>query len=254
MTSYVVAIPSYKRADVVATKTLKTLSDGGVSPKNIYIFVANEAERKDYEAKVPKELYGKIVVGKIGINAQRRFIVSYFPENQQIVSIDDDVEGLFKLKTAEKLEQIKNVDKFYKDAFATLKKEKLFIWGIYPVRNPFFMKDTVTTSLKFIIGTMYGFINRKVKELEPSKQTIEKEDYELSILYYKKDGGVLRYNNVTIKTKFHAKGGLGEESGRFEANKQSAEFLKSKYPDMITIFNRKNGMTEVRLARMQRVA
>ena len=253
MTSYVVAIPSYKRSDVIATKTLKTLSDGGVNPKIVHIFVANDAERKDYEANVPKELYGKIVVGKIGINAQRRFILKYFPENQQIVSIDDDVEGLYKLKTAEKLDQIKNVDKFYKDAFATLKKEKLFIWGIYPVRNPFFMKDTVTTGLKFIIGTMYGFINRKLKELEPSSQTIEKEDYELSMLYYKKDGGVLRYNNVTIKTKFHAKGGLGEESGRFEANKKSAEFLKSKYPDMITIFNRKNGMTEVRLARMARV-
>jgi hypothetical protein len=262
---YVVAIPSYNRPNEIVKKTLKTLRDGRVNKNSIYIFVADDNERKKYEDIVPKELYGKIVVGKLGIANQRIFIKHYFKENQQVVSIDDDVEALFKMtgkptdpggvspRNSEpaKLIKITNVDKFFKDAFDRLKKEKLFIWGIYPVRNPFFMKNNVTTGLKFIIGALYGFIVRKTTELEPSTNAEGKEDYEQSILYYKKDGGVLRYNNVTIKTKFLAKGGLGQD--RFEMNKKAAEYLKKTYPELVTIFNRKNGMTEIKLANIKQV-
>lgn len=248
---YVVAIPSYNRPNEIVKKTLTTLKDGGVNKNAIYIFVANENEFKKYEEIVPKELYGKIVVGKLGIANQRIFIKHYFKENQHVVSIDDDVEALFKMTNSEpaKLIKITNVDKFFKDAFDRLLKEKLFIWGIYPVNNAFFMQNKVTTGLKFIIGALYGFIVRKSPELEPSIHAEGKEDYEQSILYYKKDGGVLRYNNVTIKTKFLAKGGLGED--RFAMNKKAAEYLKKTYPELVTIFHRKNGMTEIRLANLK---
>ena len=111
------------------------------------------------------------------------------------------------------------------------------------------MKDKVTTDLKFIIGTMYGFINRHDSSLQPSSDIKEKEDYETSILYYLKDGGVVRYNNVTIKTKFHAEGGLGKTEGRFADNKKAAEYLAKKYPDLVSVFHRGNGMSEVRLRR-----
>ena len=250
---YVVAIPSYNRPNEILAKTLKTLKTGHVNKNSIYIFVANNDERKKYEEVVSKDLYGKIVVGKLGIANQRIFIKHYFNNNQQVVSIDDDVEALYKMTNAEpaKLIKITNVDKFFKDAFDRLKKEKLFIWGIYPVRNPFFMQNTVSTGLKFIIGALYGFIVRKTSELEPSINAEGKEDYEQSILYYKKDGGVLRYNNVTIKTKFLAKGGLGAD--RFEMNKKAAEYLQKTYPDLVTIFHRKNGMTEIKLARAERM-
>ena len=257
--SYVVAIPSYNRPNEIVAKTLKTLKNGGVNKNSIYIFMANENERKKYEEIVPKELYGKLVVGKLGIANQRIFIKNYFKENQHVVSIDDDVEALFRgvpspndgRNCITKLSPITNVDKFFKDAFERLKKEKLFIWGIYPVRNPFFMQNTVTTGLKFIIGALYGFIVRKsTPELEPSIHAEGKEDYEQSILYYKKDGGVLRYNNVTIKTKFLAKGGLGQD--RFAMNKKAAEYMKKTYPDLVTIFYRKNGMTEIKLANIKR--
>jgi hypothetical protein len=250
---YVVAIPSYHREEVLPLKTLKTLVEGKVDPKCIHIFVANESEKKKYEKAVPSEMYGAIIVGKPGISKQRRFIIQYFPEKTPIVSIDDDVEGVFQL-SGEKLAKIGNLDKFYETAFSRLEKEKLFVWGIYPVHNPFFMKPTVTTDLKFILGTMYGFINRHDAKLKPSLQCKEKEDVEMSLLYYLKDGGVLRFNQTTVKTKFHAKGGLGEESEeRFKNNQDSADYLAKKYPDLVTIFHRKNGMAEIRMARKPRM-
>jgi hypothetical protein len=249
MSEYVIAIPSYKRQDIIITKSLKTLKDGGVPASKIHIFVANKEERDAYEKTVPKELYGKLVVGLKGITEQRGFIIDYFPENQYIVSIDDDVEQMEKMNGPTKLVKVKNLDRFFKQAYTDMKKHDLYIWGIYPVRNPFFMKPKVTTDLKFIIGTMYGFINRHDKSIQPSKKIKEKEDVEQSILYYLKDGGVLRYNNMTIKTKFHSEGGLGKKDDRFDNNKVAAAYLVKTYPELVTVFHRKTGMAEVRLAR-----
>ena len=248
MSSYVVAIPTYKRVNEVINKTLTTLLDGNVSNNKIYLFVANKEEEKIYEDTVPKYMYHKIIVGEKGIRNQRKFISKYFPENQYIVSMDDDVEELLMMKTSEKLVKIQNLDGFFKNAYKELKKEHLFIWGIYPVRNPFFMKKTITTDLRFIIGVLFGYINRHNEKLYPSIESETKEDYEQSILYYKMDGGVIRYNYITPKTKFNAPGGLGTD--RFERNKHAAEYLKKTYPDIITQFHRKNGTPEVKLKKL----
>lgn len=250
--SYVVAIPSYDRPEAIVEKSLKTLSEGGVPKSLVHIFVANKAEEKRYKNAVPKNMYGKIVVGKIGITEQRKFIIQHYPENQAIVSIDDDVEGLYKKVSDKELKKITDVHTFFTDAFSTLKQENLYIWGIYPVHNPFFMKNKTTTDLKFIIGTLYGFINRKTKTIQPSSKIKEKEDYEQSIKYFIKDGGVVRFNDVTIKAKKHAPGGLGVTEGRLEANRVAADYLEKNYPGYVSVFHRANGMTEVRMARIKR--
>ena len=250
--SYVVAIPSYDRPEGIIEKSLKTLSDGGVPRSLVHIFVANKAEEKRYKNSIPKHMYGKIVVGKIGITEQRKFIIKHYPEKQSIVSIDDDVEGVFQKVSDKELKKILDVHKFFINAFQTLKKENLYIWGIYPVFNPFFMKNKTTTDLKFIIGTLYGFINRKTNTIQPSSKIKEKEDYEQSIKYFIKDGGVVRFNDVTIKAKKHAPGGLGVTEGRLDANRVAAEYLEENYPGYVSVFHRDNGMHEVRMSRIKR--
>lgn len=250
MSNYVVAIPSYDRADEIISKTLNTLHEGGVSKNKIYIFVANKQQEKVYEETVPKNLYHKIIVGKKGIANQRVFISKCFPDGQYIISMDDDVEEMQIMKNKDKLVKMHDLDKFFKDAYKELKKEKLYIWGIYPVRNPFFMKKTISDHLRFIIGVTFGYINRHDSKLYPSLKLKTKEDYEQSIMFYKKDGGVLRFNYISPKTKFNAEGGLGKD--RFERNKNAAEYLKKKYPDIITIFHRANGMTEVKFNNKER--
>ena len=226
MSNYVVAIPSYDREDELISKTLNTLHEGGVSKNKIYIFVANKQQEKVYEETVPKNLYHKIIVGKKGIANQRVFISKYFPDGQYIISMDDDVEEMQIMKNKDKLVKMRDLDKFFKDAYKELKKEKLYIWGIYPVRNPFFMKKTISDHLRFIIGVTFGYINRHDSKLYPSLKLKTKEDYEQSIMFYKKDGGVLRFNYISPKTKFNAEGGLGKD--RFERNKNAAEYLKKK--------------------------
>lgn len=249
-----IAIPSYNRSDVIEKKTLTTLLDGGIKPSQIYIFVANEKEKQLYE-HIPASKYNKIVVGKLGITNQRNFIKHYFKQGDHVVSIDDDIEGIYKLqghkvtqnkvtqKVTQKLTKVKDVAAFFQSAFDTLKKENKYLWGIYPVNNPYFMNKTVSKKLSFIIGALHGYIVRDTPDLTAEV----KEDYEQSILHYLKDGGVIRFNNITIKTKFLAPGGVGKD--RFQANKKSANYLQKKYPQLVNIFHRKNGMAEIRFTR-----
>jgi len=235
---YVIAIPSYNRPTEILKKTLKTLNDGGVEKERIFIFVADEEQ-----AEIYKPTMCKIVVGVIGIANQRVFISNYFPIGQYIVSLDDDVEELQTLQDG-KLVKLTDLHDFFTTSYEILVRENLFIWGIYPVRNAFFMKSGVMTkSLKFLLGVCYGYINRNLKELYPTAEG--KEDIEQTILYYKMDGGVIRFNHIAVKTKFNAVGGLGKD--RFEMNEKASKLLKEKYPSVVSIFHRKNGMSEVRL-------
>ena len=258
--SYVIAIPTYNRQDVVFKKTISTLLNGGVSKSKIYIFVANKEQEALYR-EVPKSAYHKIVVGEKGIANQRKFIANYFPKGQYVISLDDDVEEFQILKstknrttqknhtrrnkTNDKLVKMTNVHQFFMDAYKTMKREGLYIWGVYPVRNAFFMYPKYTTDLRFIIGVTFGFISRHDSTLEPSIKSETKEDYEQTILYYKKDGGVIRFNNVVPKTKFNAPGGLGTD--RFERNKHAAEYLVKTYPDLVKRNDRSDGTPEVKL-------
>lgn len=249
MVNYVVAIPTYNRYDVLEKKTLKTLMDGGVNKNKIYLFVANKEQFKLYEENISISMYKEIVIGKKGIANQRNFISNYFKKGQYVISMDDDVEQLEILRD-KKLAKLTKLDDFFINAYNKLKKEGLYIWGIYPVRNAFFMYKEITTDLRFLIGVTFGFITRHETSLKPSIHSETKEDYEQTILYFNMDGGVLRFNYITAKTKFNAEGGLGTD--RFDRNKSAAQYLKKKYPDIITVFQRENDTYEVKLKKLPR--
>ena len=250
--SYVVAIPSYNRSHNITEKVLTALQNGNVSPKKVYIFVANKEQEEIYKQAVPSNMYNKMVVGVLGITNQRNFISDYFPEGQYVVSLDDDISSLQTIRGG-KFVHIHDLDKFFKDAYKILKQQKLYIWGVYPTKSLMYMYNTISFDLKFISGFTFGYINRHLKELELSSKIKCKEDVEQSILYYLMDGGVVRFNNVTPNQSQPRVGGLGKGS-RHKINEDAAEYLLKKYPDLVTIFHRKNGLAELRLARRPRIA
>ena len=110
---YYVAIPSYKRENVLVKKTLPTLLNGKIKATHIYIFVANAQEKRIYEKTIPKEMYNKIVIGKKGIANQRIFIRNYFAEGSYVISIDDDIEAVMKFVNDKKLKQLNDLDTFF---------------------------------------------------------------------------------------------------------------------------------------------
>ena len=95
---YRVAIPSYKRAEILKNKTLKVLSESNVPSEKIDVFVADEKEKELYEKTLEPGTYSKIIVGQKGMRAIRNFIQDYYPEGQRIVNLDDDVEKIQIMK------------------------------------------------------------------------------------------------------------------------------------------------------------
>jgi len=242
---YVVAIPTYKRYNEITTKTLPTLKRGKVDKKRIYVFVASKSEERLYREKMDPDTYHKIVVGKKGLVPQRRYISQYFPENTKIVSMDDDVQNMIQLKRDDSLKKISNLDSLFKRFFKTLIDKDLYLWGVYPVKNNMFMSRKTTSDLRFIIGVVHGYINRHSKDLYPSMKSVSKEDIEQSILFYLKDGGVVRFNDITFTTKFNAPGGLGVD--RFQMNKNAQEYLVKTYPGIAKAKFRPDGTPEISL-------
>jgi len=247
---YVVAIPSYQRADLCKEKTLKMLNKNNILPTNIIVFVANDDEYKNYEKILDKNSYGKLILGVEGLVNQRQFIVDYFPIDKHIISLDDDIESVDLSLTP-----YATLDLFFKSAFEKTKELGAYIWGVYPVFNPFFRKprEEISTCLNFIIGAFYGFINRpNNKNIILHTTNGNKEDVERSILYFIEDGIVVRFNKVGFITKYYGKsGGLGTFKNRLIPMANASAELKKIYPDYGTIFVRKNGMTEFRLKKIK---
>ena len=186
---------------------------------------------------------------------------NYFPEGQYIFYMDDDIykvydtvntSGDIKNKKGNKQVPLKSLKAFIDQAFKLSEKSGITNWGVYPVNNPFFMKprtndirDYVGTNLCYIIGFMTGVINNRKAEV---RTVDDKEDYERSIKYYLKDGGVLRFNNVTCYTKCYKEpGGMQVERTKKRIH-DSAVYLTDVYPELCTLnTTKKSGFTEVRL-------
>ena len=111
------------------------------------------------------------------------------------------------------------------------------------IRDYTFVDDIV----RGVIGVVHGYINRHSKDLYPSMRSVSKEDIEQSILFYLKDGGVVRFNNITFTTKFNAPGGLGVD--RFQMNKNAQEYLVKTYPGIAKAKFRPDGTPEITLNR-----
>ena len=244
--SWVVAIPSYKRSIQLREKTLKTLKSYGIPLTRIFIFVANDEEADIYVKENPDY---RIIIGVLGIAYQRNFIIDYFDMGTQIVSMDDDINCIYQLisKTEQTMERLPDFAQFTDQVFSQLKESKLQLAGIYPVRNAFFMNDNMTTDLRFCIGCLYWFINDKIPLCEKIQQ---KDDYERTLISYLNYGGVLRYNMICVKTKFHSEGGMGTD--RHDINEEGVNMLIQMYPLYFRSWRRKNGMLEVRLLKQSR--
>tara|TARA_Y100001972_G_scaffold112497_1_gene146289 strand:- start:1948 stop:3168 length:1221 start_codon:yes stop_codon:yes gene_type:complete len=247
-----IAIPSYNRPDALRDKTLKTLAEAGIN-SGITIFVANEDEKKRYRERIKKI---RIVVGVIGITAQRNFIKKYYKQvNDCILVLDDDIERFETInKETNKFEKITDLKSLFTDCFITAKNNNVNLWGIYGARNCMFMarqKTKFKLGFSFLIGCVYGYIVEKDMTPYLMDENVKiKQDYEQSVLHYKEMGNILRFNWVTIKTKFYAEGGLGKKPERQQQNLIDQKILTQKYPEYFKPKFRKDGTAELYVRRL----
>ncbi len=251
-TDYVIAIPSYKRAETLKEKTLNTLQHYKINPKKIDIFVANKEEEEIYKKTLDKGSYNKIIVGVPKLGPQRNFMSDYYPVGKAIVHMDDDITAFLQYDTKARRNEkpLENLEAVFQRGFAECKTHGLRLWGIYPTPNGYFMDNKVDTDLRYIIGCFYGMFNPGTKGAKGIKLELEgdKEDYERSIRFYIADGGVIRMRFVAPKTAYYTeKGGLQE----FRTKKtilDGAEWIAKHFPDYATLnLTKKSGHPELRL-------
>lgn len=263
---YIITIPSYQRSEIIINQTLRTLFNHNIHSKLITVFLANKEEYTTYNNFFKKQKtilpsldvnYIKflnsisMVIGKKGLKNQRNYISNFYLDKQMIVQMDDDIEGVKMLvvdnndeknRRKWKLINVPNLDKMIKNAFIMSGKYGAFLWGIYPIENAYFMSPRITSELKFIVGPMFGIINRKDGSLQLTID--EKENVERTLQYFMKDKAVLRLNNITVVTKYYSNpGGMQTDKDakkrRMIDAEKSAQYLHKKYPDLTKIFYRK---------------
>jgi hypothetical protein len=227
---YKIVIPSYQRVDVLRDKTLKYLLNTNININDVYVFVANSKEKEVYSQLPIKN----IIVGVETIRNQRNYIRHYFKQGENIFSIDDDIAGIYRAVTEKKLELLTDLHSLIVKGFDLSDKLKTKLWGVSAVKNSFFMYGKKPTgNLKYIVGACFGQTIDHDKNLN---QTIDdKGDYERSILYYKKFGSVLRFNDVAIDTNYYKMKGGMQVTRTKERVKASGLYLLNKYPEYCTI-------------------
>jgi hypothetical protein len=236
--NYKVVIPSYHRQDVIQEKTLNLLHSRGIDSKHIYIFVADKDEYEKYQI-IPKNLYYKIIIGQKGISYQRNFIIDYFKEGEYLIFIDDDITNI-RVKRNGKVSDLLDLDKFFIDAYKTLKDEHKFLWSSKNMYNPFYknlMKNFAVVGFAEFSGDFMGIINRKSMKIKYTLDEGESEQLELLFMYQEKDGGVIRYDNVIVITTKLTSGGKTDERGSKEQRIKSLlnnnKKLVKAYPQYI---------------------
>lgn len=224
-----IAIPSYKRSDILPKKTLAFLNRNNIDKERIHIFVVPEEE----------ELYKqtcsgyKIVVGVPTLMAQRAFISSYFPDGEWLVQMDDDVS---KVTCKEPFAD------YISNAIKHLEEEKAGLWGCLPKDDARCYKDGYTTHLTHILGSF--FICKNNRRLVTT--TSEKEDYERSILYFLEYSKVLRDRSCGVKTTYAAGTGGLQQEGRILRMSNESKLLARLYPHYCSAIT-KNDKPDIRL-------
>ena len=238
--SFKVAIPSYKRSNAIADKTLAVLRRGGVAISDIYVFVVHD-EQEAYERACPGY---QIIVGLKGKVEQTAFIQGFFSEQDTILMMDDDIEEIFRPIDARTKQEISDIPNLISEMKMRMTAEGVTIAGIYPCSNLKFAlgNKEITTDFKFLVGAMYLIKNIRCPELQldPSDpSTVALEDKIRSIKYYQKEGKCLRFNWVQIKTKYFTNRGGLWSSERLKEHAAAAEAVCLRFPQYLRLVTSK---------------
>lgn len=241
---YQVAIPSYRRASTIAQKTLPMLRSGGVDMGRVTVFVCDD-EREEYEP-IAAEFAVRLARAEPTLKAARNIIARHYPPDYPVVEVDDDIKRLMRRVDEKTVETVADLDAVFRRGFEVADKAGARLWGLYPVPNPYFMRDEVTTDLRYIGGGLFGV--RFAGDDADLVELDDKEDFERTCRAYLRDGSVVRFGDVTWDTVGYGGDGGMQSYRTPETIAEGARRMVELFPDLCTLnLTKRSGHAEVRL-------
>lgn len=202
-----IEIASYKRPSVLKRATLAELARGRCERDAITVWVANEQERVRYE---DEGLGVRIKVGQLGVTNQKRLIHQDSNEKQDLLHLDDDCYQFQHTTDGKRLEPLPDglLSQTFSWAFKQMRQMKAGVWGICPTQNAFYMDQNASVGNYFICGITCGTRGGEACFKEQPRAIDSIEDYEVTVRAIRRYGYTLRVNWLTVKTEYHASGGI----------------------------------------------
>ena len=253
MFKFEIAIPSYNRSDIIASRSIKLLKKYNIPKNKIRIFLRDEEQLENYKKTIGE--YNYELTYQSGILATRNYLRTFYHETDLpidgVLFLDDDIEEFNVLDDNGKMKPVEDFLEVVSYMFNHTKSLGFRLFAPSAYNNSFFMKDRVSTNLKYCIGAFQGLVIDKTKPLLHT-DIDHFEDFLFTIEHFLEDGGVVRFEKYAIKTKyFELKGGIcgsmGGLANRQINMKENAKYMVDRYGEDICRVKMKNWGADLRL-------
>jgi hypothetical protein len=202
-----IEIASYRRSSVLKRATLAELARGNCPKDAITVWVANEQELVRYKEE---DLGVRLKVGQVGVTHQKRLIHRDTTDKENVLHLDDDCYQFQHTMDGKRLEPLPNglLMQTFDWAFKQMRQTKSGVWGLCPTQNAFYMDQTASVGNYFICGITCGARGGETCFVDQPRTIDSIEDYEVTARAIRKYGYTLRINWLTVKTEYHASGGI----------------------------------------------
>lgn len=246
---YRVAVPSYQRSSMLKEKTLAALAAGGVDPSRITVFVhGHDPQLHTYRELAARARVAIEVTGANGINAQRAAILAHYPPGTPLVQVDDDLTCVVEAVDAKTLRPVQDLDGFLRGMFLNLMARDLWVWGLSPTANAFYMRPgRISEGLKFLMFAAWGCFTRPGHPVHTCTVPT-KDDYELSLRAWWYDGATVRHDGAAARADIYTAPGGCQLTRKPEHAEIGAAKLIADWPGLVRRNPRRNSpYTEILL-------
>ena len=189
---YQIAIVASGNPVMLRDTTLNILKAYKVPIDHITVFVHTREEKGYYESVLLQGTYGRIVNTEMAKTYKVYNVIQcFYTIGTPVVHINDCIQGLYE-KTEEGIQILKNFVGLLNLGFSECVKRGVSVWGLSVSRK--MMRTEIQSGFLHIPGGLWGYITDGVGIQLTQRNT---EEYERSILYYKKEKAVVSLSMFT---------------------------------------------------------
>lgn len=195
-----------------------------IPPQRITLFV----QQKDDELKIQREIlrqrYGRLIVGEQGAKALETVVHNHYAPGTLLVVLRDDCSGI--LDTTQSNKVLKSLLGLIRTGFEACKTVTSGFWGVYPIAEESFLRQTISSKLCYTSPVLWGCI------VMPITFTAEHyTHYERILQYYKVYKKIIRINHISVNYTSTSKDNL-----------QEATKVKELFPQYVSLYHEASGV------------